>query len=150
MMRHNFVTICKRACDPPDATMRFLIGYLPASKVMKTTYAHLSDDDHPERAEVAAGVRDPTVDGRTRPSKSSLPKPPILVNTPATRFHATARRRASRRLGYDNAHPNLDGHLPVLPRHRSRQHPQIENTTHPEPAGPRERSEVGDRPWVVG
>lgn len=66
MMRHNFVTICKRDYKLPDETVKFLIGHSPASKVMETTYAHLSDEDHIERAEVAAGIRDSEAD------KSSL------------------------------------------------------------------------------
>jgi integrase/recombinase XerD len=62
MMRHNFVTVCKRDYELPDETVKFLIGHSPASKVMETTYSHLSDDDHIERAEVAAGLRDPVED----------------------------------------------------------------------------------------
>lgn len=59
MMRHNFVTVCKRDYGLPDETVKFLIGHSPTSNVMETTYAHLSDDDHIQRAEEAAGIRDP-------------------------------------------------------------------------------------------
>jgi integrase len=62
MMRHNFVTICKRDYELPDETVKFLIGHSAGSMVMETTYSHLSDDDHIERAEVAAGIRDPSDD----------------------------------------------------------------------------------------
>lgn len=58
MMRHNFVTICKRDYELPDDTVKWLIGHSPDSDVMTTTYAHLSDDDHRQRFEVAAGLRD--------------------------------------------------------------------------------------------
>jgi integrase len=60
MMRHNFVTICKRDYDMDDAVVKRLIGHSPSSKVMETTYSHLSDEDYIERAEVAAGIRDPS------------------------------------------------------------------------------------------
>ncbi|UBF22729.1 integrase [Halorubrum tailed virus 27] len=60
MMRHNFVTICKTDYDLPDSTIKFLIGHAPDSTVMETTYSHLSDEDHRDKAEVAAGVKDPT------------------------------------------------------------------------------------------
>lgn len=58
MMRHNFVTICKRDYDMDNDTIKWLIGHAPDSKVMETTYAHLSDEDWIERAEVAAGHRE--------------------------------------------------------------------------------------------
>lgn len=55
--RHYFVTACKRDYGMDDTTIKHLIGHDPGSKIMETTYAHLSDDDHIEAAEVAAGVR---------------------------------------------------------------------------------------------
>ncbi len=62
MMRHNFVTICKRDYELPDETVKHLISHSPDSTVMETTYSHLSDSDHIERAEVAAGLRKPSDD----------------------------------------------------------------------------------------
>lgn len=58
-IRHNFVTICKREYGLSDATVKWLIGHRPDSQVMETTYAHLSDEDYIEAAEVGAGIRDP-------------------------------------------------------------------------------------------
>lgn len=59
MIRHNFVSICKRDYDMDDATIRWLIGHSEGSTVMETTYSHLSGADYRKKAEVAAGVRDP-------------------------------------------------------------------------------------------
>ncbi len=58
MMRHNFVTICKRDYELPDETVKFLIGHVKGSKVMETTYSHLSDEDDDLRAEIASGERE--------------------------------------------------------------------------------------------
>ncbi|MEF8885668.1 MAG: site-specific integrase [Haloarculaceae archaeon] len=58
-IRHNFVTIAKREYGMDDATVKHLIGHAPDSKVMETTYSHLSDEDHIKAAEEAAGVREP-------------------------------------------------------------------------------------------
>lgn len=58
MMRHNFVTLCKREYDLPDDTVKYLIGHDAKSSVMESTYAHLSGDDHVERAEIGAGIRE--------------------------------------------------------------------------------------------
>lgn len=59
MMRHNFVTLCKREYQLPDDTVKYLIGHDAKSTVMESTYAHLSGDDHVERAEIGAGMREP-------------------------------------------------------------------------------------------
>jgi len=58
-IRHNFVTIAKREYGMDDATVKHLIGHSPDSQVMETTYAHLSDEDHIQAAEEAAGIREP-------------------------------------------------------------------------------------------
>ncbi|MFC7059165.1 tyrosine-type recombinase/integrase [Halovenus salina] len=58
-MRHNFVTIAKRDYDLADDTIKYLIGHRSGSDVMETTYAHLSGDDHVQRAEEAWGLREP-------------------------------------------------------------------------------------------
>lgn len=63
--RHAFVTIAKREYDMDDGEIRWLIGHAPGSRVMETTYSHLSDGDHCEKAEIAAGLRDPDDDGKT-------------------------------------------------------------------------------------
>jgi len=57
--RHYFVTACKRDYGMDESTIKHLIGHGPNSKVMETTYQHLTDDDHIESAEVAAGLREP-------------------------------------------------------------------------------------------
>lgn len=59
MLRHNFVTIAKQDYDLPDSTVKFLIGHEQDSDVMQRVYSHLSDESHNEKAEIAAGLRDP-------------------------------------------------------------------------------------------
>jgi integrase len=59
VLRHNFVTICKRDYELPDDTVKYLIGHAKDSRVMETTYSHLSGDKHTDRAEVAAGLKEP-------------------------------------------------------------------------------------------
>lgn len=59
MMRHNFVTICKRKYDMDNDTIRWLIHHSPRSRVMETTYSHLSDEDWIQRAEGAQGYGAP-------------------------------------------------------------------------------------------
>ncbi|WP_135806645.1 tyrosine-type recombinase/integrase [Halorussus marinus] len=73
MMRHNFVTICKRDYGLPDETVKHFIGHSPSSRVMETTYSHLSDEDHIERAEVAAGLREPSEDDSPLTPKGPCP-----------------------------------------------------------------------------
>ena len=58
MIRHNFVTICKREHDMDNDTIRYLIGHGPDSKVMETTYAHLDDADWIRDAEASTGARE--------------------------------------------------------------------------------------------
>lgn len=57
--RHYFVTVCKRDYGMDESTIKHLIGHGPNSRIMETTYQHLTDDDHIEAAEVAAGLREP-------------------------------------------------------------------------------------------
>jgi integrase/recombinase XerD len=66
-LRHNFVTIAKRDYEMPDETVKYLIGHSQESRVMETTYAHLSDQDHIERAERAFGIRDDEPDSPLTP-----------------------------------------------------------------------------------
>lgn len=58
MLRHNFVTICKRDYELPNDTVKYLIGHAKDSRVMETTYSHLSGGEHAERAMVASGVKE--------------------------------------------------------------------------------------------
>lgn len=58
MMRHNFVSICKREYNQDNETVKFLIGHDPDSNVMATTYNHLSGEDYAKKAEVGAGIRE--------------------------------------------------------------------------------------------
>jgi len=57
-IRHNFVTIAKREYGMDNDTVKHLIGHAPDSQVMETTYAHLTDEDYIEDAEVAVGIRE--------------------------------------------------------------------------------------------
>ena len=66
--RHTFVTIAKRDYDMDDATIKHIIGHKPDSTVMETTYAHLTNDDHIQAAEVAAGMAEPTDDSPLTPA----------------------------------------------------------------------------------
>lgn len=66
MLRHNFVTIVKQDYDLPDSTVKFLIGHEQNSDVMQRVYSHLSDESHNEKAEVAAGIREPDDEGGSR------------------------------------------------------------------------------------
>lgn len=58
MMRHNFVSICKREYSQDNETIKFLIGHDPDSNVMSTTYNHLSGEDYAVKAEIGAGIRE--------------------------------------------------------------------------------------------
>lgn len=57
-MRHNFVTICKRDYGLDNDTIKYLIGHSKDSKVMETTYSHLSDEDFMQEAETAFGLQE--------------------------------------------------------------------------------------------
>jgi integrase len=76
-IRHNFVTIAKRDYDLPDDTIKYLIGHNAASKVMETTYSHLSGDDHVQRAEEAWGIREPEDDSPFTPDVCEVCKNPL-------------------------------------------------------------------------
>ena len=65
--RHYFVTACKRDYDMDEATIKHLIGHGPDSMIMESTYQHLSDEDHIEAAEIAAGLRDEEEDSPLTP-----------------------------------------------------------------------------------
>ncbi len=65
--RHYFVTVCKRDYGMDNDTIKHLIGHEPDSKVMERTYAHLTDEDHIEAAEVAHGLRDADEDSPLTP-----------------------------------------------------------------------------------
>ena len=56
--RHYFVTVCKREYDMDNDTIKALIGHDPESRVMETTYQHLSMDDHIQEAEEKMGIRE--------------------------------------------------------------------------------------------
>jgi integrase len=56
-LRHNFVTLAKRVYELDDSTIKFLIGHNPDSRVMETTYAHLSEQDHIDHAEYKMGIK---------------------------------------------------------------------------------------------
>lgn len=58
MMRHNFVSMCRKHPDITDADIKFYIGHAPESDVMETTYSHLSSDEHNSAGHAAFGVSD--------------------------------------------------------------------------------------------
>lgn len=74
--RHSFVTMCKRDYNMDDSTVKFLIGHTSDSTVMEKTYQHLTDEDHIEAAEVAAGRREP--EEPTTVGRQECPNPDCL------------------------------------------------------------------------
>jgi len=57
--RHFFVTVAIRDYDLDNDTVKHLIGHSADSKVLETTYSHLTDDDYIEAAEIGAGLKEP-------------------------------------------------------------------------------------------
>jgi len=57
-LRHNFVTMAKRDYDMDNEVIKHLIGHAPGSRVMETTYSHLSDDDFIKAARQAFNEED--------------------------------------------------------------------------------------------
>jgi integrase/recombinase XerD len=74
--RHSFVTMCKRDYNMDDSTVKFLIGHASDSKVMETTYQHLTDDDYIADAEIATGRREP--EEATTVGRRECPNPDCL------------------------------------------------------------------------
>jgi integrase len=67
MLRHNFVSMCRKHPDITDAQIKFYLGHAPGSDVMETTYSHLSSDDWNEAGHNAFGVDDAATDGDETP-----------------------------------------------------------------------------------
>jgi integrase len=67
MMRHNFVTMCRKHPDITDADIKFYIGHAPDSSVMESTYSHLSSEDHNTRGHAAMGTTDAAAGGDETP-----------------------------------------------------------------------------------
>jgi integrase/recombinase XerD len=65
--RHTFVTLCKRDYGLDNDTIKRLIGHKPGSRIMETTYAHLTDDDVIAAAERATDLRDEEPDSPLTP-----------------------------------------------------------------------------------
>jgi len=53
--RHFFVTTCKRDYELEDSEIKHLIGHGPDSRVMETTYSHLSDTEVARNVEEKVG-----------------------------------------------------------------------------------------------
>jgi len=70
-LRHNFVTICKRDYDMDNDTIKWLIGHTKDSRVMETTYSHLSDMDFRQKAEAKAGLKKETDQSTLTPKQCS-------------------------------------------------------------------------------
>lgn len=56
MLRHNFVSMCRKHPDIDDADIKFYLGHAPGSNVMEETYSHLSSEDHNTAGHSAMGV----------------------------------------------------------------------------------------------
>lgn len=65
--RHTFVTVAKKDYNLDDSTIKHLIGHAADSKVMETTYQHLTADDHIQAAEEGAGLREPAEESTLTP-----------------------------------------------------------------------------------
>lgn len=61
--RHWAVTTMKRKHKMDNDTIRHLIGHGAGSRIMETTYSHLSDDDYIKNAEIAMGIREEDEEG---------------------------------------------------------------------------------------
>jgi len=68
LFRHYFVTVAKRDYGLDNDTIKHLVGQQPDSKIMETTYSHLSDDDYIQKAEEAVGIREPEDEGTLTPN----------------------------------------------------------------------------------
>ncbi len=66
--RHYFVTVCKREYGMDSDTVKHLIGHTSDSRVMESTYAHLTDDDYIQDAEEKVGIREPDKESPLTPS----------------------------------------------------------------------------------
>ncbi|MFB6117879.1 tyrosine-type recombinase/integrase [Halosegnis sp.] len=56
--RHTFVTIAKRQYGLDNDDIKWIIGHNAASRVMETTYQHLTDEDRIQSVEEQAGYRE--------------------------------------------------------------------------------------------
>jgi len=54
--RHYFVTVCYREYDMDPSTIKYLIGHDQSSKIMETTYQHLTDEDYINDARRQSGA----------------------------------------------------------------------------------------------
>jgi integrase/recombinase XerD len=54
--RHYFVTIAKKRYGLDNDDIKWIIGHAPDSRVMETTYQHLTDEDRINSIEVQAGI----------------------------------------------------------------------------------------------
>lgn len=64
--RHYFVTVMKRDYDLDSDALRALLGVVPHSDVLETTYGHVTTDEYVKKAEIALGYRE------DEPTESSL------------------------------------------------------------------------------
>lgn len=56
MLRHNFVTQCRRHPDITDDDIKFFIGHKSSSSVMERTYSHISPGERNDRGHTAFGA----------------------------------------------------------------------------------------------
>jgi len=75
--RHSFVTIARADYDMEPDTIRWILGHGDGSRVMETTYSHLSADDYIERAEVSQGIREKRKEGRLTPAECTICGKPL-------------------------------------------------------------------------
>lgn len=83
--RHFFVTVAKEQYDMDDSTVKFLIGHGEGSNVMATTYRHLSDEYHVQKAKADFGLEMDDDDGGFAPPvcpTCGTPVPPDAEECP--------------------------------------------------------------------
>lgn len=67
--RHYCVTMLKRDYNLDNDTIKWLIGHAPDSRVMETTYSHLTDEDYIEQAEIATEISEETTESPLTPPR---------------------------------------------------------------------------------
>lgn len=81
--RHFAVTTMYRDYDMDADTIRFIIGHGEDSRIMETTYRHLTDDDYIKKAEIAAEIREPDDDSPLSPNRCLTCDEPLAKDAKA-------------------------------------------------------------------
>jgi len=74
MLRHNFVNLAINEYDMDPHYVKLYIGHSPDSRVMESTYQHLTDQDVSAKAEEAFGLADDEKDDESPLTPSQCPR----------------------------------------------------------------------------